>query len=573
MANEKDNKGNSIDDLNTTATQQEQGEKEPPVEGDELRQKLEDLQKTADTLKDQLLRKAAEFENYRKRTQAESLEIIRMANEGLLDQLIPIINDFSRSLRVGAEQKDYESFYRGVELIYNKLMKVLENQGLTPFDSLNMPFDVELHDALLQVPRTDTPPNTVVEVVEPGYRLNGKILRHAKVIVSAAPQEEPAPETDPTNLKNNEIKKAYRKLALQYHPDRNPGNKEAEDKFKEAAEAYEVLGDADKRRRYDQFGHDGMRGTDFRPFTNVEDVFSTFGDIFSGGFGGTIFDEMFGGGRSSRQRAGAATPGSDLKVRLKLSLEEIATGVEKKIKIRKWNACETCKGSGAKSASSRVTCPVCSGTGEIRQVSRSVFGQFVNISACQNCNGEGKIIHDPCGTCGGEGRVQGETMVKVTVPAGVTEGNYIPLRGMGNVGRRGGPAGDIVVVIEEEPHPVFSRSGDDVVLDLLVSFPQATLGADVEVPTLNGRAKLKIEAGTQSGRVLRMRDKGIPHLNSYGRGDQLVRVNVWVPTTLTSQEKAMMKQLANSENINPKEGDKSANSDKSFFERMKKAFS
>lgn len=378
------------------------------------------------------------------------------------------------------------------------------------------------------------------------------------------------------NASQDEIKKAYRKLALQFHPDRNPNNKQAEEKFKEAAEAYEALSDPDKRRRYDQFGHDGMRGTDFRPFTNVDDIFSTFGDIFGqSGFGGSVFDEMFGGrggGQQRQRQKPVGQPGSDLKVRLKLTLEEIATGVEKKLKIKKSIVCGTCHGSGAKSSSSRITCPVCSGTGELRQVSRSVFGQFVNISTCNNCGGEGKIIKDPCLTCRGDGRVQGEATVKVTIPAGVSEGNYISLRGEGNAGMRGGQPGDVIVMIEVEPHEVFTRNNDDVVLDLLVSFPEAALGADVEVPTLTGRAKLKIEPGTQSGRVLRMRDKGIPHLNSYGRGDQLVRVNVWVPTKLNSEERAALKQLSHFENINPKEGDKSAHSDKSFFERVKKAF-
>lgn len=371
-----------------------------------------------------------------------------------------------------------------------------------------------------------------------------------------------------------EVKKAYRKLALQYHPDRNPGNKESEDKFKEAAEAYEVLGDPTKRQRFDQFGHEGIRGTDFRPFTDVNDIFSTFGDIFgSGGMGGSIFDEMLGGQGRQRRRTSSGTPGSDLKIRLKLTLEEIATGVEKKLKVKKWKTCETCKGSGAKSSSSKTTCPVCQGTGELRQVSRSVFGQFVNISTCHNCNGEGKIIKDRCPTCSGEGRVEGEGLIKVSVPAGVSEGNYIPLRGEGNVGQRGGQPGDIIVMIEEEQHSVFTRNGDDVVLDLLMSFPDAALGSEIEVPTLSGRARLKIEQGTQSGRVLRMRDRGIPHLNGYGRGDQLVRVNVWVPNSLNAEERKAVKSLADLENINPKEGDKSANSDKSFFERMKKAFS
>ncbi len=254
----------------------------------------------------------------------------------------------------------------------------------------------------------------------------------------------------------DDIKKAYRKLAMQHHPDRNPGNKDAEERFKEAAEAYEVLGEPEKRRRYDQFGHEGMRGTDFRGFTDANDIFSTFGDIFGGGFGGSIFEEMFGGGQQARgrSRAGGVTPGSDLKVRLKLTLEEIATGIEKRLKIKKWKTCDTCHGTGTSSSRGLATCPVCNGTGEIRQVSRSVFGQFVNITTCANCHGEGKVIKEPCPSCHGEGRIQGESTIKVNIPAGVGEGNYIPLRGEGNIGRRGGPAGDIIVVIEEEAHPL-----------------------------------------------------------------------------------------------------------------------
>jgi molecular chaperone DnaJ len=371
----------------------------------------------------------------------------------------------------------------------------------------------------------------------------------------------------------DEIKKAYRKMALQFHPDRNPGNKAAEDRFKEAAEAYEVLSDPAKKQRYDQYGHEGIRGTDFHPFTDVNDIFSTFSDIFGGAAGGSIFDDVFGqqGGRG-RRRGSTTSAGSDLKIRLKLTLEEIATGVEKKLKIKKWKPCDTCSGTGAKNPGSTSTCPACNGAGEIRQVSRSVFGQFVNITACQNCGGEGRVIKEPCVTCRGDGRVQGDSTIKVTIPSGVSEGNYIPLRGEGNVGKRGGPAGDVIVVIEEEPHPVFTRNGDDVVLDLLVSFPDAALGAEIEVPTLTGRARLKIDPGTQSGRVLRMRDKGIPHLNSFGRGDQLVRVNVWVPSGLSAKEKTALRELGASDNLHAKEGDTSANAEKSFIGRTKKAF-
>jgi molecular chaperone DnaJ len=372
----------------------------------------------------------------------------------------------------------------------------------------------------------------------------------------------------------DEIKKAYRKAALKYHPDRNPNNKEAEDKFKEAAEAYEVLSDAEKRRRYDQYGHEGLRqGQDFRGFHDVNDIFSSFSDIFGAGFGGGIFEEVFAGGQGrSRGRQQTGIPGSDLKIRLKLTLEEIASGVEKKLKLKRWKPCDTCSGSGARAGSAKTSCPICNGTGELRQVSRSVFGQFVNISTCSNCGGEGKIIKDRCQTCGGEGRLQGETTIRVNVPAGVSEGNYIPLRGQGNAGQRGGMAGDLIVIIEEELHPLFVRNGDDILLDLIVSYPEAALGAELEIPTLNGKAKLKIDPGTQSGKILRMREKGIPELNGHHRGDQLVRVNVWIPTKMSKEEKDILKSLEKSENIKPREGDVSAHSDRSFFTKVKDMF-
>ncbi len=372
------------------------------------------------------------------------------------------------------------------------------------------------------------------------------------------------------NASADEIKKAYRKLALQYHPDRNPDNKEAEDKFKEGAEAYEALSDPTKRQRYDQYGHEGMRGTDFRSYQNVNDIFSSFGDIFGGN---SIFEEMFGGAHQQQQQRRRETgqPGSDLRLRLKLTLEEIATGVEKKIKVKKWKTCGTCSGSGAKPGSSKSSCPHCNGTGELRQVSRSMFGQFVNISTCAHCGGTGNIIKDQCTACEGEGREHGESTIKISVPAGVSEGNYLTLQGQGNAGRRGGPAGDIIVEFEELKHESFIRNGDDVIFNALISFPEAALGADLDVPTLTGHSKIKIEPGTLPGKMLRMKEKGIPRLNSYGRGDQLIRIQIWVPNKVSSKEKDLLKQLGSCKHIVPTEEDKSKN--KSFFEKMKSVFS
>ncbi|HSP87043.1 MAG TPA: molecular chaperone DnaJ [Ignavibacteriaceae bacterium] len=363
------------------------------------------------------------------------------------------------------------------------------------------------------------------------------------------------------NASKDDIKKAYRKMAMQYHPDRNPDDQTAEAKFKEAAEAYEVLNNDEKKAKYDRFGHDGVRsGFGSQGFSDVNDIFSHFSDIFSGG---SIFEDFFSTGQRGRRRKTGGTPGSDLKVNLKLTLEEIAEGVSKKIKLKKLVKCDLCKGTGAEGGTSTKTCPVCQGSGELRTVSRSVFGQFVNIQTCNNCSGEGTVVDNPCKKCRSDGRIHEEVTVNINVPAGVYQNSYMTMRGDGNAGRRDGQPGDLIVVFEEIPHKYFVRENDDIIYDLFISYPDAVLGSEVEVPTLKGKAKLKIDSGTQPGKLLRMRDKGIKHLNESGYGDQLVRINIEVPKKVTSKEKELLKdltELPNFKNFGNKD-------DKNFFKR------
>ncbi len=369
-----------------------------------------------------------------------------------------------------------------------------------------------------------------------------------------------------------ELKKAYRKQAMKYHPDRNKGDADAEQKFKEAAEAYEVLRDPQKKARYDQFGHAGVNnqggygggGVEF----DMEDIFSRFGDIFGGGFFG---DDIFGGGGRSRSRARRqpGTPGSDMKIRMPLTLEEIAFGVEKKLKVKKQIICDTCTGTGAATDSDFETCGTCNGMGAVRQVTRTMLGQMVSEQPCPTCQGDGRIIKNKCKTCSGEGRMKGEETIKVNIPSGVTNGNYITLRGQGNAGRRGGNAGDLIVLIEEKEHEHFIREGNNIYYDLTLSIPDAVLGTEVQVPTLKGKAKLRIEPGTQPGKLLRMRGKGIVGLNNSGEGDQYVRVNVYIPRELSDKEKKSIEGLKGAENFDASNQTKE---EKGFFSKMKDVF-
>ncbi len=364
------------------------------------------------------------------------------------------------------------------------------------------------------------------------------------------------------NASPEEIKKAYRKQALKFHPDKNPGNKEAEENFKEAAEAYEVLSNPDKKSRYDRYGHAGV-GSSGGGYggggMTMDDIFSHFGDIFADfGFGG------FSGSRHSRQ----TNKGANLRVKVKLNLEEIAKGVEKKLKVTKYISCKQCKGTGAHDNSSYSTCSTCHGTGHVTRITNTFLGQMQSTSVCPNCEGSGKVVTQRCTSCHGEGIVKDDEIINIKIPAGVGEGMQMTVSGKGNAARRGGINGDLLVLIEEEPHPELIRDGNDLLFNLYISIPQAALGSHVEIPTIEGKVKIKIESGTQPGKILRLRGKGLPEVNSYGKGDLLVSINVWIPKILSKEEAKLLEKLDDSDNFKPNP-DKS---DRSFFEKMKNMF-
>jgi molecular chaperone DnaJ len=369
------------------------------------------------------------------------------------------------------------------------------------------------------------------------------------------------------NASKEELKKAYRKQAIKYHPDKNPGDKAAEEKFKEAAEAYEVLSDDQKRARYDQYGHAGVGGAGggggFGGGMDMEDIFSHFGDIFGGfGFGGGFG----GGGRRGGGRQ--VNKGSNLRVKVKLNLQEIANGVEKKIKVNKYVSCQHCNGTGADKGSAYTECSTCHGTGQVTRVAQTFIGQMQTTSACPTCDGEGRIIKNKCTHCYGEGIVKGEDVITIKIPAGVGNGMQMNVSGKGNAARHGGVNGDLVVLIEEEEHQELTRDGNDLIYNLFVSFPDAALGATVEVPTVDSKVKIKIEPGTQPGKILRLRGKGLPEVNGYGQGDLLVNINVWVPKNLSKDDRKAVEKLAESDSFKPNPD----SYDKGFFERMRSYF-
>lgn len=365
------------------------------------------------------------------------------------------------------------------------------------------------------------------------------------------------------------IKKAYRKLAIKYHPDKNPDDKAAEEKFKEAAEAYEILSNEDKKARYDRFGHAGVDpNANFggRGSMTMDDIFQNFGDIFEGAGG---FSSFFGGGSGrSRSGTGRGQRGSNLRIRVGLTLEEISNGVTKKIKVKKQVVCTTCNGSGAKDKSSVRTCQTCGGSGYVRQTRNTFLGQMQTTVTCPTCNGTGQQITANCPTCRGDGRVYGEETLEIDIPAGVEEGMQLSMRGKGNVGLRNGPAGDLLINIEEQPHDHFQRDGMNLIYDLYLNFADAALGTSVEVPTITGPVKIKVPAGTQSGKIFRLKGKGLPSVQSYGTGDQLIYVNVWTPKKVNDEERRILEKLKNMPNFQPHPG----KSEKSFFEKMKDYF-
>lgn len=376
------------------------------------------------------------------------------------------------------------------------------------------------------------------------------------------------------NADEKTLKNAYRKLAIKYHPDKNrpedvgeAAAKEAEEKFKEAAEAYGVLNDAEKRQRYDQFGHAGVDGNGAGGFggfgggMSMDDIFSAFGDIFGGGgfggFGG------FGGGRSSGRRV---NKGSDLRIKVKLNIQDVAHGKETKVKLKKMVACSHCNGTGAKDGSAYTTCSTCNGTGQVTRVQQTILGAMQTTSVCPNCGGEGKIIKDKCTYCGGDGVEQGEDVISISIPAGAADGMSFIMRGKGNAPRHGGVNGDLIVLIEEEPDKDLLRDGNDILYNLFVSVPEAVLGESFEVPYIDGKMKVNVEAGTQPGKILRYRGKGLPDVNGYGRGDMLVKVNVWIPKNPTKEERSVLQKMKDNGEMKP------GQSDKGFFARMKNMF-
>ena len=367
-----------------------------------------------------------------------------------------------------------------------------------------------------------------------------------------------------------EIKKAYRKTAMKFHPDRNPDDKSAEEKFKEAAEAYEILSDGDKKARYDRYGHAGVDpnsmggGFGGRGGMSMDDIFSQFGDVFSD----SPFESFFGGGARGGAQRRTGQRGSNLRIKVKMTLKEVAEGTTKKIKVKKQVSCSTCAGSGAKDASSKSTCGTCRGSGYVRQVKSTFLGQMQTTAGCPTCSGSGNVITAKCGTCKGEGREYGEETLEIEIPAGVSEGMQLSMAGKGNAGPQGGRPGDLLINIEEVAHDTLQRDGNNIIHELFLNFPDAAIGTSVEVPTITGKVKIKIPAGTQAGKLFRLKGKGLPEVQGYGKGDQLIHVNIWTPKKLSPEETEILEKLKEAPNFQPQPG----KTDKGFFDKMRDYF-
>ena len=531
--------------------QDEQAENAAPMtHEEELEKELETAQETIEEQKDKYLRLSAEFDNYRKRTMKEKAELILNGGEKSLSSILPVVDDFERAIKTMETATDVQAVKEGVELIYNKFMATLAQNGVKVIETKDQPLNTDYHEAIAVIPApSEAQKGKILDCVQTGYTLNDKSMAEKRDYYEVLEVTKTATV--------EEIKKAYRKKAIQYHPDKNPGDKEAEEKFKEAAEAYDVLSNPDKRSRYDQFGHAGVSGAagNGGPFggfggegMSMDDIFSMFGDIFGGRGGGFGGFSGFGGGGGSQQRR---YRGSDLRVKVKLTLKEISTGVEKKFKLKKYVPCDQCHGSGAEGDGGSETCPTCKGSGTVIRNQQTILGTMQTRATCSTCNGEGKIIKNKCKKCSGDGIVYGEEVVTVQIPAGVAEGMQLSMSGKGNAGKHNGVPGDLLILVEEEPHPDLIRDENDLIYNLLLSFPTAALGGAVEIPTIDGKVKVKIDSGTQPGKVLRLRGKGLPNVNGYGTGDLLVNVSIYVPEALNKEEKSALEKMEDSDNFKP----------------------
>ena len=526
----------AIDDSIKKAPQaeaQEDTAEENAQEEVSVEEQLQKAQEEIQHLKDNHLRQLAEFDNYRKRTLKEKAELILNGGEKVITAFLPILDDLARAQENIEKNQDYNTLKEGVDLIVKKLYKVLGEQGLSVIEAEGQPFDTDYFEAVALVPVEDDAQKGKITLLSINMATETDFYKILGVEKTASAEE---------------IKSAYKKIAIKYHPDRNPGDKEAEEKFRQAAEAYDVLRDPEKRSRYDQFGKAGVEGG-FGGFggagMDLNDIFSHFGDIFGDmGFGG------FRGGFHQQSKT-RKFQGSDLRLKVKLTLQEIAKGTTKKFKVKKDVTCKECNGSGAAQGSHPETCTECNGAGVVLRTHRTMFGMMQSQEVCPRCHGEGHIIKDACSHCHGEGVVSGEEIIEVNIPAGVADGMIVNVEGKGNAGRHNGIPGNIQVIISEESDEDLIRDGQDIIYNLLLTISQATLGDAVEIPTIDGKARIKIAPGTQPGTTLRLRGKGLPAVRGYGYGvgDIVVNISIYIPETLSKAEKESFEAMKDSDNL------------------------